>query len=215
MPLAEFCFRQQAPVESTTTSRLTLHWSSWVDQDSDDENDDGMPPIKPGREFSAFAKCIAGPATGNRRRVRLALWTAPACEDLDDTTSVGVCMDDKHEEEIVRGTPTAFKIRKFEVPKPNGQSGTRMICSPMVLFVEWSLTADCILYMPTTELPLARMRMLEHHTEIVGPAVAKIALEREPECLPTAPPERAVAVNPWQAAAAAAEKREERKRGRE
>lgn len=180
----------------TLVTYISMQWSAWVEEDRDEDaliRDicNGMDNSTPGRSFSCFLKVWVGPVhkeVQTRRRVRIGMWSAPAIDDFNNPSNVGICIDDCNESEVQRGELTSFHFRELVVPQPeDGEDAKRVLVPATSFFVEWCDVEDVLRIIPAAQMPIATMSMVVHDIETFGKAAAAKALERKPCCLPEAP----------------------------
>lgn len=162
--------------------------------DDDEDDDDAPQRVERSRAFATYAAFSVGPASVDktRRKVRIAMYVAPACEDMGDATNAGLCIDDGNEAELERGVPNTIKFRNVDGRNTGGEGGTRMLFPPVTWFCEWggAQPLHSIIFCPTFEMPLAEMRVVENHlTEFCVHGYAH-ALRNCKGCLPEIPPPR-------------------------
>ena len=160
---ARYLFRMGHQVCGTST--ITLMCAGMV-CDTDDYGEK-MVPTSVGRDFHVYLKiAISVPNNSGERAVRLSMWNERTCEDSNDTTHVGMEMDLDNEAVIKLGTPTHFHFKEFRAPPGAGHREGRLLFPGMTMVVEWSaLDAHEIIFMPTFDLPLAYMQIIERSTE--------------------------------------------------
>ena len=181
--------------------------------DDDDDDDDAAPQrVERSRAFAAYAIFSVGPASADksRRKVRIAMYVAPACEDLGDATNAGLCIDDGNEAELERGVPNTIKFRNVDGRNTGGEGGKRMLFPPVCFFVEWggAQPLHSVIFCPTFEMPLAEMRVVEHHLSEFCIHGYEHALRNCKGCLPEIPPPRLTASTTTVAETIAARARE-------
>ena len=179
---------------------------------SDDDDEDEPPRVERSRAFSTFAIFSVGPTSEDktRRKVRIAMYVAPACEDLGDATNAGLCIDDGNEAELERGVPNTIKFRNVDGRNTGGEGGTRMLFPPVCFFVEWggAQPLQSIVFCPTFEMPLAEMRVVEHHLTEFCIHGYHHARRNCKGCLPEIPPPRSTAATATVSESIAARARE-------
>lgn len=160
---ARYIFRIPHTMCGTTT--LTIMFAGMV-CDTDDYGEK-LAPTSVGRDFHVLLKVAVSAANnGVQRAVRLSLWSGPTPDDADDKTHVGMEMDLDNEAVIKMGTPTPFHFKEFRAPPAAGHREGRLLFPGMTMFVEWSaLDAHEIIFMPTFDLPIGYMQILERSTE--------------------------------------------------
>ena len=179
------------PDEFAVVLRASIQIRTFCDKDSDDEEDGA---VERSRAFSVYAVFSAGPVSedNTRRRVRIAMYVAPAPEDLGDATNTGLCIDDGNEVDLERGVPNTIKFRETNGRNTGGSSGTRLLFPPVTWFVEWGGAFDepSILFSPTFDMPLATMNVVEHHQSTFCVHEYRDALRNCSGCLPSIPEPR-------------------------
>lgn len=193
-----------APPDVAAASTVTLMYAGIVDTYDDKDQKQG-PCGGVGRDFHMLLKLSVSPANGNRRMARLSAWVGPSPEDLDDRTHVGMVMDDGNEAEIVIGAPTAFHLKGAKAPPSVHHPKGRTLLPDMTMFVEWSaLEKSKILFIPTFDLPVGYLQMVERYHVNLGPRViARLGAEDplpDAPVLPQRPKDRAAPSPPLDAA---------------
>jgi len=184
----------------------------------DDEDEDAPQRVERSRAFATYAIFFVGPASEDktRRKVRIAMYVAPACEDLGDATNAGLCIDDGNQAELERGVPSTIKFRNVDGRNTGGEGGTRMLFPPVCFFVEWggAQPLHSVVFCPTFEMPLAEMRVVEHHLTEFCIHGYHHARRNCKGCLPEIPPPRSTTTATVAETIAARAKEREAKRKR-
>ena len=84
---------------------------------------------------------------------------------MGDATNAGLCIDDGNQAELERGVPNTIKFRNVDGRNTGGEGGTGCSSRPSRGFANGAARSrlHSIIFCPTFEMPLAEMRVVEHH----------------------------------------------------
>ena len=179
------------------TSTLTIMFAGMV-CDTDDCGEK-LAPTSVGRDFHVYLKiAVSVPNNCAERAVRLSMWNGRTCEDVHDTTHIGMEMDLDNEAVVKMGSPTHFHFKEFRGPPGAGHREGRLLFPGMTMVVEWSaLDAHELIFMPTVDLPFGYMQILERSTErfcehrLGGLKASPMLAQLDKFPIPDKPPDRA------------------------
>ena len=144
---------------------ILIRWNVCIR--SEDSDDDDTEQKVTGQAVAVLLRLAVGPALGNRRRVSVSSWMAPVGADNDDMTTVGMCLDEQNECEIVRGERTIIKIRSVRRRCCARSECRQRVHVPLVLFAEWHPINKSMHYLLVPGEETVRMNITELNSNYI------------------------------------------------